>query len=140
MDYKELLSDRHEGDINSQQKSPDRELQPKGEKGIVSSSETRKEIQTDRRRWLALGIAWTCIFFMSVAWITFSPIADMMACYYDVDIVWINSLAWIDVVAYILGFVPSAWFLNKFGLKTTTTVAGGIIGVAAWLRFAGVGW
>ena len=105
----------------------------------VDKEMCEKKIVPDPRRWIVLATLWATMVYMNLAWVTFSPVADIVACYYGVSIVWINILSWITMAVYVVGFLPSSWFLNRFGLKVTGVLAGGLVGIAGWLRFAGAG-
>ena len=98
-----------------------------------------KRIVPDPRRWIVLATLWAAMVYVNLAMVTFSPVADIVACYYGVRFVSIYLLYLIITAVYVVGFVPSTWFLNRFGFKVTGVLAGGLMGIAGWLRFAGAG-
>ena len=106
---------------------------------FVDKVATENEVSPDPRRWIVLATLWAIMVYINLAWVTFSPVADVVACYYGVNVNWINLLSWITMAVYIVGFFPSTWFLNTYGVKITGVLAGAMAGVAGWLRFAGTG-
>ena len=96
-------------------------------------------VRTYRVRWFVLLIFWLHMLVNNWIWISFGSIADLVACYYDVSLFWVNTLSWVFMLVYLLGFMPTIWFLNRYGLKLTGVVAACANAVGAWLRFAGTG-
>ena len=92
-----------------------------------------------KSRWLALGVFMLHMISNNAIWITFSPIASIVQCYYEVSLFWINALSWIYMLTYTLFIIPAMWFLERFGLKWTAVVGGCMNAAGAWLRFVGAG-
>lgn len=105
----------------------------------VDKEMCEKKIVPDPRRWIVLATLLAAMIYMNLALVTFNPVVDIVACYYGVGVVQISLLSWINNAVYVVGFLPSTWFLNRFGFKVTGVLAGGLIGIAGWLRFAGAG-
>ena len=105
----------------------------------VVPSPSSFHVRTSRLRWFVLLLFWLHMLVNNWMWISFGSIADLAACYYDVSLFWINTLSWVFMLVYLLGFIPTIWFLNRYGLKLTGVVAACANAVGAWLRFAGTG-
>ena len=97
------------------------------------------QLRTYRIRWFVLLIFWLHMLVNNWMWITFGSIADLVACYYDVSLFWVNTLSWVFMLVYVLGFLPTIYFLNHYGLKVTGFVAASTNAMGAWLRFMGSG-
>ena len=93
-------------------------------------------IAPDRKRWIVLFILWATMVQMNISWVTFSPVADIAACYYGVNINWIDVLSGVTMAVFIIGFVPGTWYLNRFGLKVTAVSSSILLCIAGWLRVA----
>ena len=109
--------------------------------GRISDAENSAplRLRTYRVRWFVLAMFWLHMLVNNWIWISFGSIADLVACYYDVSLFWVNTLSWVFMLVYLLGFVPAIWFLNRYGLKMTGVVAACANALGAWLRFAGSG-
>ena len=115
----------------------------------VSYSSTRKEIEEEEGknfttktypvRWFVLLVFCLHLASNNTAWITASPIADIVACYYGVSLWWINALSWVSMFTYTIFFIPVAKFLDVYGLRATAIVGGCLNAAGCWLRFAGSG-
>ena len=90
-------------------------------------------------RWVVLGVFSLNLGMHNVQWITFGPIADVIACYYGVSNFWVNSLAMMDMLVYVLFFVLSALSLERLGLRTTIVIGSCLNALGAALRVAGTG-
>ena len=99
----------------------------------------KETIVVYKTRWLALGVFMLHMISNNAIWITFSPIASIAQCYYEVSLFWINALSWVYMLAFALFIIPAMWFLERFGLKWTAVVGGSMNAAGAWLRFVGAG-
>lgn len=105
----------------------------------TKKQESDPPVKVYRKRWLVLAIFSVHMFCINWMWASFSPVADLIACYYDLDLFWINMLSIAAMVVYIVGFIPTSYFLDYFGLRLTAAVGGCLNAAAAWCRFAGAG-
>ena len=96
-----------------------------------------KMVRTYPVRWFVLATFFAHMAVTNIIWATFSPIADLAACYYGVKLFWVNSLSWIYMSSYVPGFLLASWFLNRYGLQVTAVVGACATAAGAWLRFAG---
>ena len=96
-------------------------------------------VRVYRRRWLALAVFCLHLGVDNIFWIAFSPISIIASCYYGVGIFWINSLSWVFFVTLLIFFVPTMWFLKRFGLRVAAVIGGCALTAGGWLRFAGTG-
>lgn len=106
---------------------------------LLERNERGPTVKVYRRRWLMLTIFSIHIFIVNWMWATFSPVADLIACYYDLDLFWINMLSLAAMIGYVVGFLPSSYFLDYCGLRLTAAVGGCLNAAAAWCRYAGAG-
>ena len=97
------------------------------------------QVRVYRRRWLALAVFCLHLWVDNIYWVAFSPISIIASCYYGVGIFWINSLSWVFFVTLIIFFIPTMWFLKRFGLRVTAVIGGCALTAGGWLRFAGTG-
>ena len=97
------------------------------------------QVRVYRRRWLALAVFCLHLGVDNLYWIAFSPISVIASCYYGVGIFWINSLSWVYFVTLVIFFIPTMWFLKRFGLRVTAVIGGCALTAGGWLRFAGTG-
>lgn len=94
-------------------------------------------IRTYWWRWTTLGVLVLNLALFNIMWLTFAPIADVILCYYNITTFWVNSLSLVTMVVYILLVFPSAWCLERLGLRTTAIIASSASAVGAALRLAG---
>lgn len=94
-------------------------------------------IRTYWWRWTTLGVYVLNLALFNMIWLTFAPISDVIQCYYNVTNFWVNSLSLVTMVVYILLVFPSAWCLERLGLRTTVIIASSSTVVGAALRLAG---
>ena len=90
-------------------------------------------------RWVVLFVSVANLSITNALWITFSPIADVIACYYSVSNFWVNSLSMVSMLTYMLFIIPSVWLLNRIGLRATAVIGAFLNAAGACLRLAGVG-
>ena len=96
-------------------------------------------IRTYWWRWTTLSIFVLNLGMFNCLWLTFAPIANVIQCYYNIGQFWVNSLSLVTMVMYVVLMFPSAWCLEKFGLRTTTVIASCATALGAGLRLAGTG-
>ena len=90
-------------------------------------------------RWFVMVVFTLNTAVCDALWGTFNPIADTVACYYDVSLWWINALSWVYMLTYVLLFIPAAWFLDVLGLRAAVIASACFTAAGTWLRFAGAG-
>ncbi|XP_019410760.1 PREDICTED: major facilitator superfamily domain-containing protein 7 [Crocodylus porosus] len=92
--------------------------------------EKLRHFRTYKRRWFLLGVV--CLLNCSNAtlWLTFAPVADQAAVYFNVSL---DTINWLSVL-YLLISIPfglvATWLLDTAGLKCT-------IILSAWLNMIG---
>ena len=96
-------------------------------------------IKTYWWRWGVLALFVAIVGVNMGLWITFSPIADVVECYYGVSDFWVNSLSMVYMLTYTLFLIPGLWLLNTLGLRPTVIIATSSNAVGACLRLAAVG-
>ena len=96
-------------------------------------------IRTYWWRWTTLAIFVLNLGMVNCLWFTFAPIANVVQCYYNVGQFWVNSLSLVTMVMYIVLMFPSAWCLEKLGLRTTTVLASCATALGAALRLCRIG-
>ena len=104
-----------------------------------SPGEEGGRIKVYKWRWVVLAIFVAAMSANNAVWISFSPIADVVQCYYDTTTFWVNSASMVYMLTYILFVVPSAWLLGRVGLRTTLIIAASMNAVGSCLRVAGAG-
>ena len=95
--------------------------------------------KTYKTRWLVLAVFFLHLVDTNITWSNVDSIADLAKCYYNVDVLWINSLSYLYFVTYTLFFILATWFLENYGLRWAAIVSGCFNAVGAWLRFSGAG-
>lgn len=102
-----------------------------------------------RRRWVQVFLYSLINMANAMTWITFSPIAGIIGCYYGVSAFWVDSLSLVFMVAYIPCFFLASWCLDSVGLRFGLVVgalitamggvirAGAITGDTFWVLFIG---
>jgi len=70
-----------------------------------------------KRRWLQVLLYSLINMANAMTWITFSPIAGIIGCYYGVSAFWVDSLSLVFMVAYIPCFFLASWSLDTVGLR-----------------------
>ena len=106
------------------------------DKGLIDCG---KPIRTYWWRWTTLAIFGLNFVVFNCFWFTFAPIANVIQCYYNVGQFWVNSLSLVIMVVYVVLMFPSAWCLDKLGLRTSTVLASCATALGAGLRLAGAG-
>ena len=90
-------------------------------------------------RWVVLAVFTSIISTNNAIWITFGSVADVVTCYYGVSDFWVNSLATVFMLTYLLLIFPAIWFVNAVGLRATVVIAACCNAIGAGLRMAAVG-
>eukprot|EP01102_Stenamoeba_stenopodia_P022343 TRINITY_DN9270_c0_g1_i1.p1 TRINITY_DN9270_c0_g1~~TRINITY_DN9270_c0_g1_i1.p1 ORF type:complete len:481 (-),score=85.98 TRINITY_DN9270_c0_g1_i1:115-1557(-) len=102
-----------------------------------------------RRRWAQVLLYSLINMANAMTWITFSPIAGIIGCYYGVTPFWVDSLSLVFMVAYIPCFFLASWSLDSIGLRFGLIVgalitamgavirAGAVTGDTFWVLFVG---
>ena len=72
-------------------------------------------------------------------WITFSPFAIITECYYGISLVWVNAFSTACMVTFVVGVLPIAWFVGRYGVRVTVIFITCLNAAGAWLRLAAVG-
>ena len=92
-----------------------------------------------KKRWLVLSVFFFHLLYANLAWSNMDSIADLARCYYNVNLFWINSLAYVYSIVYVVAFIFATWFLSKFGLQWAAILAGSLGAAGGWIKFAAVG-
>ena len=103
------------------------------------ASDNGGKIKVYQWRWVVLAVQVLNMSINNGIWIALSPIADVVKCYYSISNFWVNSTSMVYMLTYILFIVPSAWLLNRTGLRTATVIAVCLNAAGACLRVAGTG-
>ena len=90
-------------------------------------------------RWVVLAVFSLNLAVNDLQWLTFSPIADVIKCYYGISNFWVNSLSMVNMLVYVLCFVLSALSLERLGLRTTLVIGSCMNALGAAMRLAGTG-
>ncbi|MHA1777659.1 MAG: MFS transporter [Promethearchaeota archaeon] len=93
------------------------------------------QYQTTKYRFVVLVIFMVMGMITQIGWITFAPITQNVASYYQVSqnaVVW--GLTGIFMIAYIPVNFPSCWLIDKYGLKWGVGIGVIITGVFALIR------
>lgn len=64
----------------------------------------------------------TYLFFLFQLWLSFAPIADLTAIYYNQNLDAINWLSIVFLICYLLFGLPTMWILDVLGLRTGVSV------------------
>ena len=96
-------------------------------------------IRSYRRRWLVLVLLCANILLLNLNWVFFSPISDVVMCYYRTSTFWANAVSMCYMFAYVILVGPVAWLLQRVGLRVSMVIATAAIAVGAWIKFAGTG-
>ena len=105
----------------------------------LSQSSVDTTIRSYRRRWPVLVLLCANILLLNLNWVFFSPISDVVMCYYRTSTFWTNAISMCYMFAYIILVSPVAWLLQRAGLRVCMVIATAAIAVGAWLKFAGTG-
>ncbi|XP_013401658.1 solute carrier family 49 member A3 [Lingula anatina] len=97
---------------------------------LSSSSSDRTEYKVYTRRWFMLVVVCLLNISNAMIWITYSPIADETATYYQTSLNGVNWLSLVYLVASIPFGLSATWLLDTLGLR-----AGIILG--AWINCIG---
>ena len=97
------------------------------------------EIRTYWWRWVVLTVFCLNFAMNNIFWITASPIADVIKCYYQVNDFWVNSLSSVFMPVYIIFAFPCAWMMDKYGIRVMVVLASCSNALGAGLRIAGSG-
>lgn len=90
-------------------------------------------------RWIVLVTFVANVSINIAIWIGFSPIAEIVKCYYGISDFWVNSVSMVYMLTYTLFIYPSVWVLERGGLRTTAVIAACCNAAGACLKVAGVG-
>ena len=116
---------------------PGHSVQGKGSVG--SKAEGATVIRTYWWRWVVLAIFFLNLGIDNTVWITFAPVADVMRCYYGISNTWVNTTTTVGMAAYVIFFLPCAWFLDRYGLRATMILASVTNALGTAVRVAGTG-
>ena len=97
------------------------------------------DIRSYRRRWPVLVLLCVNVLLLNLNWVFFSPISDVVMCYYRTSTFWANAVSMCYMVAYIVLVGPVAWLLQRVGLRVCMVIATASIAIGAWIKFAGTG-
>ena len=105
----------------------------------IQPTENVPVIQTYRWRWVVLFVFSLNPIMINIIWIPSAPIANVVSCFYDVSLSWVNALSEVYMLVYVLLLFPVIWILDKHGLRLSMTVGAGCNAAGAALRLAGSG-
>ncbi|KAL7933053.1 major facilitator superfamily domain-containing protein [Trichoderma chlorosporum] len=114
------------------------------ERDTISSEErnadvengTSTEYRTYKRRWFGLIQLTLMNIMVSWGWLTYAPVVDNSAAYYNVTSSAINWLSTAFFLSFVAIFPLSIWIVNR-GFKLGFTTAAALIIVGNWIRYAG---
>ncbi len=96
-------------------------------------------VRTYLWRWIVLTIYSVISISVHIVWISSASIADVMTCYYDVSVFWVNGLSEVYMLTYLIAVFPIVWLLDKYGLRLTMVLGAGFNAAGAALKVAGTG-
>ena len=114
--------------------------------GVIQATEYHRTptkssfvIQTYRWRWVVLLIFSLNLAMTNIIWIPSAPIANVVICYYDISLFWVNALSEVYMLVYIPLLFPVVWMLDKYGLKLSLMIGACSDAAGAALKLAGTG-
>ena len=114
-----------------------------GDHGIgdrkVALANSPEKVRTYWTRWFVLVVFSLNICLNTWIWIMAAPIADVFRCYYDVSNFSVNALTLCYCVVYVLFAIPSAFFLERYGLRVIMIFASSMGAFGTSLRVIGTG-
>jgi fucose permease len=72
-------------------------------------------------------------------WIMSAIIADLMVCYYGITETQLNFTTTSYMIVYLVLGLPSAWFMDKYGLRLPMVLTSATIALGASVRVIGTG-
>ncbi|XP_063227851.1 uncharacterized MFS-type transporter C09D4.1-like isoform X1 [Bacillus rossius redtenbacheri] len=93
-----------------------------------------REVRVYKRRWIMLALFVLCAANITVHWMQFSIIANIVMKYYNVSSSAVNWTSMVYMAAYVLLVVPASWLMDKKGLRVTLACAAGLTAAGAWLK------
>ena len=96
-------------------------------------------IRTYLWRWVVLGVFSLNNAVTNYVWIMSAIIADVMVCYYGVSTTLVNLLSTSYMMVYVVLMFPTAWLMDKYGLRLPAVVASAMMALGAALRVMGTG-
>ncbi|KAK9448786.1 major facilitator superfamily domain-containing protein [Limtongia smithiae] len=92
-----------------------------------------------KRRWFGLVALMLLNFVSSWAWLTFAPISSIVADFFSLSSETpVNWLSTVILFTYLVGSVPSAITLNRYGVKVSMLTSAVLLIIGSWVRVAGV--
>lgn len=108
-----------------------------GYEAVPASPTTDIGIRSYRRRWPVLVLLIGNVILLNLNWVFFSPISDVVMCYYRTTTFWANAISMCYMLTYIILVGPVAWMLQTVGLRVSMVTATACIAIGAWIKFAG---
>jgi len=96
--------------------------------------ETNNEIKVYKYRWVVLLILFALNVVMQIHYLAFASITGEAAKYYGVSDLQINYIALSFMLIYVIISLPTAYILNRFGLRKGLSIGAGILGAFALLK------
>lgn len=96
--------------------------------------ETNHAIKVYKYRWVVLLILFALNVVMQIHYLIFASITGEAAKYYGVSDLQINYVALAFMLIYILISIPTAFILNRFGLRKGLSIGAAILGIFALLK------
>ncbi|XP_031559501.1 solute carrier family 49 member A3-like [Actinia tenebrosa] len=100
----------------------------------VNSIGSRIEYRVYTRRWYMLFVLCLLNFSNAMIWISFAPVADYSASYYNRSLSDINWLSIVFLLVCFLFGLGASWVLDTLGLRTGVLVGAWLNGIGAGLR------
>lgn len=89
-----------------------------------------------KRRWVMLIVFSAFSMCNASQWVQYSIISNIITKFYGVELIAVDWLSLIYMVAYVLLFVPATWLLEKRGLRVALLLANILNCAGAWMKVA----
>ncbi len=85
-------------------------------------------------RWIVLIVFMLVAAFNQLVWITFAPVTDAAAAYYNVSQLDIGLLSMSFMIAYLIVSIPASWVIDTYGFRMAVGIGAGLTGVFGLMR------
>ena len=93
-----------------------------------------KNYKVYRYRWVILAIFFFIVAINQMLWITFAPITNMAAQFYNVSDMQIGILSMIFMIVYIIVSIPASWVIDTYGFKIGVGIGALLTGIFGLTR------
>lgn len=100
---------------------------------------SNSSIRTYPWRWVVLAIFLLNNAVTNYIWIMSAIVADLMVCYYGITETMLNFTTTSYMMVYCVFVFPSAWFMNRYGLRLPVVLASAVAALGAGIRVLGTG-